>query len=192
LLKDHWPSFGAVLNSVLRLRGLVERLFECPAKHLAGLRKDVAHRILRETDRSPSIEELLSFCIQRRSEGGLNLATDILSLVPDLAVDYARVFLLKDVQRWSREQTLAWHPNDDVWFILLRAAPYANMDKDSLLELMTLCLGAGNRHIRAAAVEGLLRLHTPQARDVLQRLTNEDPDPLIQSTAKEALEEMEV
>lgn len=179
---------GAV--GLAKFRSLLRQLFDCQPKQADRLFAEAKKRMLQAANPQRYIDELLDACVARRSENGIYLATDILADTGDLALEYALDFRFQDVERWSDEPETRYHPHDDVWTILLRAAGRANKTKDEYLLLLETCLSAGNRGIRESVVDGLQALATDKARAILTELANADPDPLIVRLAREALTEL--
>lgn len=171
-------------------RGLLVSLFECPAAQLAGVRREIADHIVRAADPTTLLEQLIDWCVERRSEGGLHRAIDTLSQTHDLPFDYAGHFRADDVTRWSRDIVTDWHPNDDIWFILLSAIGRAATDRDRAVRFIWSCASAGNRGVREAVVEGLSAVGTPGAIEHLEALATADPDPMIRQLASLELDDL--
>lgn len=169
----------------------VHTLLSCPHTDRKHYHDKAVRMISVSLDPMPYVEAILNLCIAVRSEGGLEIASAILSDSDELAVIsliYAIRLRSQDVQRWSETPEFRYHRNDDAWTVLLRAASRVRGQdqRADYFFLLKSCLSAHNRGLREAVVDGLQALATKDAKDLLDHLASLDPDPLIARMAREA------
>ena len=120
-----------------------------------------------------------------------DLAIDVLSKTGGLILEYAWDCFQQDVRNWRPSSERAYQPNDDYWYVLLRAVGRTNAPDKERFRFISSCANAGSRGIREGVVEGLRDLGTPGARQRLHRFAQEDEDAFIQQIAREALADLE-
>jgi hypothetical protein len=174
------PEFATSVERAFLLRG--------PERALALTA--LTRQLTEAADARPYLQILLDRCVAYRSEDGLELATTVLTQSGNLALMFAQDFLTQDRARWAKDKDTRYHPCDDIWTVLIRAACRQEGLKDESLALLRQCLLARNRGLREAVVDGLHDLATPGARDLLATLTD-DLDPLVARLAREALGDIE-
>ena len=131
------------------------------------------------------INDLISACVEMKVPGRLDAAIDILSLLGGQILRYARDFLINDIKNWNHlYPSRSYEPNDDYWYILLRAVAQAKIPADDRIKFVCMCRTAGNRHIVEAVLEALNDIGTDEAYaeiDTFRRY----PEPFIAELASE-------
>ena len=181
-------SRGSV--GVVFLRFMVRNLMSC----VPGQKAEWRHRIsdyLKKVGNPECIDELLSFCTTQGGPDGLDMAIDILSKTENIVVEYAWDYLCRDIAKWTPDSDRAYNPNDDHWYILLRAVGRTNVDAKARFDFIKCCANAESRGIREGVVEGLSDLGTPKAKELLKTLAKHDSDEYIRKIAGEALADLE-
>jgi hypothetical protein len=120
----------------------------------------------------------------------MGLAIDVLSRSGGMILDYTWEFLKRDIANWNAFSDRAYKPNDDYWYVLLRACAKTVSPEADRLRLVVWCMKAQYRGIREGAVEALRDIGTPRAKKLLSMFL-EDKDNLVRRLAREAMEEME-
>lgn len=148
--------------------------------------RDVLKAYLRFSPKADQlINDLISACVEMKVPGRLDVAIDVLSLLGGQILRYAREFLVNDIRNWNHlYPTRAYEPNDDYWYILLRAVAQANIPADERIKFVCLCRTAGNRHIVEAVLEALNDIGTDRAYAEIATFLGH-PEPFIAELASE-------
>ena len=144
----------------------------------------------RATERFQCIDKMLHVFVPEGGPFGLDIAIDILAQTETLILDYAKEYLLGDITRWGFSSERSFQPNDDYWYVLLRAVARANVPEKDRLRLISRCANAPSRGVREGVVEALRDLGAISA-DKLRKFASEDKDAFIRKLAHEALEDLE-
>jgi hypothetical protein len=179
-------SAGAAL-----FRHMVRSLLSAPALKRASLRQSVIRRLLGAREPYSCIDELLDTCSSPPTVDRLDIAIDVLSGTGDLAIRYAWDYLIRDVQQWNPYSSRAYEPNDDHWYILLRAVSRCAVPEDARLRMICACKNAARRGIVEAVVEALGDLASEGSREILRTFVNSHTDPFIRNLAAEVLADVE-
>lgn len=145
----------------------------------------------RVTERPTCIDRLLRVFISEGGPDGLDDAIDILATTGAIVLDYAWEYLQRDIELWNSHSERAYRPNDDYWYVLLRAVARSNRPERDRLRLILCCASAQSRGVREGVVEALRDLDTPAAHDRLRKFAAHDEDGFIRDIAREALEDRE-
>lgn len=145
----------------------------------------------RVTERSACIDQMLHVFVSEGGPDGLDNAIDVLAKTGSVVLEYAWDYLQRDLKLWQPTSERAYQPNDDSWFVLLRAVARSETPERDRLRLITCCAHARSRGIREGVVEALRDLNTPAALIRLRKFATEDEDAFIRRIAREALEDME-
>lgn len=149
-------------------------------------------RKARHAERDRCIDGLLQICTSEGGPDGLDVAIDVLAQTGSIVVDYARDYLIRDISDWNQCSERAYEPNDDFWYILLRAVARAHEDEQARYRVISLCFEAASRGIREGVIEALADLGTDQAKNRLQQYADDEAqDKFIREIAQEALEDLE-
>lgn len=183
------PSSRASVGVVF-LRFMVRNLMSCGTGERVVWRQRIAD-FLTKVGNPECIDELLSFCTTQGGPDGLDLAIDVLSKTKRVVVEYAWEYLCRDIAKWTPESDRAYNPNDDYWYILLRAVGRTNVDARARFDLIKCCASAESRGIREGVVEGLGDLGTPKAKELLKTFAEHDSDEYIRKIAGETLADLE-
>lgn len=167
------------------------KLVSCPTTERARYRNQLVGLLKRAQQPWICIDQLLHICTREGGPDGLDAAIDVLARMGTLIVEYAWLFLGTDVRDWTPDSERAYQPNDDYWYVLLRAVGRADVAREERFRFIACCASAESRGIREGVVEGLRDLGGPVARERLVRMAREDTDTFIRSLAREALEEWE-
>lgn len=162
-----------------------------PVAQRAQLRQRIVTILRRARDADRCIDELLRVCASEGGPDGLDAAIDVLAKVGPLVFDYAWAYLKQDVRNWEPSSDRAYQPNDDYWYILLRAVGRANVPEKERYRFIASCANAASRGIREGVVEGLRDLGTNAAKERIRRFAREDEDAFIRKLANEALDDLE-
>ena len=179
-------SIGVVL-----LRNLIRTLLASPASQKAAWRQWIVDFLMKVRSSESAIDELLLLCTTEGGPDGLDTAIDILAKTGEMVLEYAWEYLQRDLAHWTPASDRAYKPNDDYWYILLRAVGRTATDPKERYRFITCCLHAQSRGIREGVVEGLRDLATPMAKRTLQQLAQTDGDRYIKEIAAEALADLE-
>jgi hypothetical protein len=162
-----------------------------PVAHRAFFRGRLIGLLGKARDPERCIDELLQVCTTEGGSDGLDAAVDVLAKVGPLILDYAWEYLQRDIRNWTPSSERAYQPNDDYWYVLLRAVGRATVSEKERFRLISCCVHADSRGIREGVVEGLRDLGTRAAKERIRRFAEEDKDDFIRKIAREALDELE-
>lgn len=168
-------------------RAMVSR----PVAQRAFFRQQIVSLLGKARDPERCIDELLRVCTTEGGPDGLDAAIDVLEKVGPLVPEYAWNYLQRDIRRWTPSSERAYQPNDDYWYILLRAVGRVAVSEKERFRFITCCAHAESRGIREGVVEGLRDLGTKAAKERIRRFADEDGDEFIRNIAREALEDLE-
>lgn len=185
------PASSRTSVGAIFLRQLIRILLKSPASQKASWRHRIADYLAKAGTPNLCIDELLLVSTTEGGPDGLDSAIDILAKTGDLVLDYAWVYLQQDVSNWSPDAERAYNPNDDYWYILLRAVGRTDADPNDRFRFINSCTKAEGRGIREGAVEALRDLGTPAAKKSLREMATHDSDQYIRQTADEALTDLE-
>lgn len=183
-------SMRGSVNVVL-LRRLLRLLFTVHGSHKAAIRSLIVQHLTKVRDSEDCIDELLQLCAAEGGADGLDAAIDILAMTRGLILSYAKEYLLRDAQGWSPDSERAYKPNDDYWYVLLRAVARSQVDASERYRIIVSCGNAESRGMREAVVEALRDLATPSAKGRLRKFVEEDTDSYVRQVAQEALVDLE-
>lgn len=179
-------------SALATLTGLyARRLFTVGLLERSGLRQKIVSLIERARSRERCIDELLQVCTSEGGPDGLGVAIDVLAETGGIVLNYARDYLFRDIKEWHPVAERAYEPNDDYWYILLRAVARTNAPEDEKLRFISLCEGAATVGILEGVVEALGDLGSAAALEGLRNFTESKYDPFIQQLAKERIAEIE-
>lgn len=168
-------------------RAMVSR----PVAHRAYFRSQIIGLLGKARDPDRCIDQLLQICTAEGGPDGLDVAIDILAKAGPLVIDYAWDYLQRDIRNWTPTSERAYQPNDDYWYVLLRAVGRTAVSEKERFRFITCCAHAESRGIREGVVEGLHDLGTRAARERIRLFAEEDRDEFIRKIAREALEDLE-
>lgn len=169
-------------------------MLSCPATSRAFFRNRIIDLLKKAQDSERlerCLDELLHICTTEGGPHGLDAAIDVLARLGPLVLDYAWNYLERDIRNWTPNSERAYQPNDDCWYVLLRAVGRASVSDKERFRFITCCIHAQSRGMREAVVEGLRDLGTPAAKVRISRLATEDQDEFIRKIAREALADLE-
>ncbi len=174
------------------ISGLVGAILKCPAAQRRAIRNQIVRQLEVTKYPDPAIDELVHNCITRGGPDGLDIAIDVLAETKSLIVDYAWKFICHDVQTWTPASERAYQPNDEYWYVLLRAvARTSEIDEQQKLLFLSCCSNAESRSIREGVIDALRDIGTATAIAKLKQIVVEDQDSFIVQIAAEALAELE-
>lgn len=150
----------------------------------AKQRKEIIDIVKRSLIPSIYIKEILRQC-SIGSLDGLNTGIDLLAQYPNI-IKYAKSFIKKDKSRWN---SLRYHVNDDIIYILLRATAISKAQTQKKLNLINECAFKSTGSIREAVVLALSDIGGEDAKTMLQKMIN-DEDVLVRESVKEVLEDI--
>ena len=184
------PSAPFEINTVL-IKLMFRRLLLCPAGQKSEARKQIAD-FLKKSRNPECISELLFLCTTRGGPDGLDMAIDILSKAEGLVLEYAWEYLCRDVTAWTPDSRRSYKPNDDYWYILLRAVGRTAAGPKERFNLIILCAAAeSHRHPRGRCRRPCRPGYTESKGCVEKQLSQNDEDPYIRQIASEAVADME-
>lgn len=184
------PSSRGSVEAVIA-RVFARNLLTCPGTEKERWRESLTKYLVRAHKSDACIDELLSFCTTQGGPEGLDMAIDVLSGTGDLVLKYFWEYLQRDVVNWTPQCDRAYKPNDDYWYILLRAVARADAPEMDKLRHIVCCAGAESRGIREGVVEALRDLRTERAKELLRQFLDSDNDSYIRQVAKEAIDDLE-
>ena len=183
-------STGTSAETVI-FRRLVRSLLSCPGSRRAALRRVVRHALLAAREPFSRIDELLATCTSAGNTDRLDMAVDVLAETGDVVRRYAWDYLIRDVQQWNPYADRAYEPNDDHWYILLRAVARCGAREDARLRFILACSGASGRGILEGVVEALGDLKTKEATGKLHEIADANDDAFIRKLVSDVLDDME-
>ncbi len=183
-------STGTSAETVL-FRRLVRSLLSCPGSERATVRGLVTRALLSSREPFSLVDELLATCTSATVTDRLDVAVDVLAKTGAVVYRYAQDYLIRDVQQWNPHSSRAYEPNDDYWYILLRAVARCQGPEDVRLRFIVACSGASRRGICEGVVEALADLGSDEAQVKLREMADTADDPFIQKLAHDVLEDME-
>ncbi len=166
-------------------------LLKCHGSQKAALRKKVAEYLAKAENSARCVDELLLICSTEGGPDGLDAAIDILAMTGELVLEYAWDYLKHDIVNWSPDANRAYKPNDDYWYVLLRAVGRTAAEEKDRYRFIACCGNASARGIRESVIEGLRDLGTSTARARLQTFANNDSNEHVRQAAKDALADLE-
>jgi hypothetical protein len=164
-------------------------MFSNPPGRMAEFRAQILAFLKTARDPDRCIDELLRICTLEGGPHGLDAAIDVLSETGNQILSYAWDYLQRDVRNWTPKSPRAYQPNDDYWYVLLRAVGRAQGSEKERFRFITVCADASSVGIREGVVEGLRDLGTAAAKDRIKRFAEEDPSDFIKMLSQEALAE---
>jgi hypothetical protein len=190
---EEGTSTGSTRTSAgtVMFRHSVRSLLSCAGSPRAALRNVVKEALLAAREPFSRIDELLATCTSVASTDRLDMAVDVLAETGHLVWRYAWDFLVRDVQQWNPYSDRAYEPNDDHWYILLRAVARCNAPDDARLRFILACSGASRRGILEGVVEALGDLEMEEAASKLREMADAHEDAFIRKLASDVLDDME-
>lgn len=146
---------------------------------------------VRGSELAHCIDQMLRVFVSEGGPHALDAAIDTLSQTGINIVDYAWNYLKSDIAHWGPTSERAYEPNDDYWYILLRAVARSDASEIDRMRIVLCCANATCRGIREAVVESLRDIGGPVALARLQKFAAKNADPFICKIAREALDDME-
>jgi hypothetical protein len=162
-----------------------------PAAYRPFVRTQIIGLLGKARDPERCIDELLHICTAEGGPHGLDAAIDVLAKVGTMILEYAWDYLRRDIRNWTPNSERAYQPNDDYWYVLLRAVGRADVSEKERFRFIACCTHAESRGIREGVVEGLRDLGTTAAKERILRFAKGDQDDFIRKIAREALEDLE-
>lgn len=144
-----------------------------------------------DDEASPIIEAILERCVSPRHDYGLDAATDVFAMAGERAMFFAAAFILTDSNRWTKDERLSHHPNDDMIYCLLRGVCQSGVSSERKIRLASSCLEFGNHSIRDAAIWALGDVDTAEAYAVVESIGLADKSLGVRESAKLVLEDRE-
>jgi hypothetical protein len=169
---------------------LARLMVSSPAKQRAAFRAGIVALFAKARDPWRCIDEMLQVCTSEGGPDGLDAAIDVLAKTGQLILEYAWDYLHRDLRHWDPTTDRAYRPNDDYWYVLLRAVARAAVSQKERFRFIGCCAHAESRGIREGVVEALRDLGSPAAKERLRRFAAEDGDSYIQQIAREALDDL--
>ena len=172
-----------------RFRSILKRHATCSGVERARSRKVLVEYITFSPNSRLLINELILHCISMKSPDRLDVAIDVLSEVGDAIVNYAYDYLQRDIQQWVKLYPRAkFRPNDDYWYVLLRAVGRCDGNEDKRFQILSACQDEPTRGVAESVVEGLADLGTPKALALLRNYADTNRDAFIRRLASESLD----
>lgn len=162
-----------------------------PVSHRAFFRTQLIGLLSKARNPGRCIDALLRVCTTEGGPDGLDAAIDVLAKAGSLILDYAWEYLQWDIRNWVPSSERAYQPNDDCWYILLRAVGRVAVSEKERFRFISCCAHAESRGIREGVVEGLRDLGSRAAQDRIRQFADEDHDLFIRKIAREALDDLE-
>lgn len=135
------------------------------------------------------INELILNCVASDVSDRLDTAIDILFQLDGQVQVYTRDYLEKDINQWNKlYPSRKFMPNDDYWYVLLRALGRCG-NKHESLRILSVCQDESSRGVAEGLVEALGDLGTEQAARLLQNISKTSKDSFIRDLAVETLDE---
>jgi hypothetical protein len=172
-------------------RHMVRLLLSCSPSKKAALRQAVIEHLLRAREPFDYFDELLDACTTSAATDRLDAAIDVLSATGEHLLRFAWSYLIRDVQEWNPYSTRAYRPNDDHWYIILRAVARCRSSEEARFRFISACRSAAQRGITEGVVEALGDLASPDAKEFLGLIAGSHEDPFIRDLASDALAGME-
>lgn len=174
-------------------RRAIHDLLRSGHRERAACRKNVSDRLMASRDPVAYINELIEECVIKGGSEGLDIGIDVLSGFGGLVFQYASGFWRKDVvNRWGGNQDPhRHHMNDDVWYVLLRAAATSDMDPWQKFQMLSYCGTDGPTGVREAAVHALGDLGGDDAVRFLRHMRDSDSSLMVREVATEVLGDLE-
>ena len=161
----------------------------CGGRRHHELRSELVRLVSTSYDRDAAIDTVIHLAVDSSADGRLDLGIDILSNLGAELYDYALTYRRQDVKRaTSTETAKAYQPNEDYWYILLRAVAQSSVSDDDKLQLVRSCQQGSTPGILEAVVESLGDIWTEGARQVLRGLTR-NPNSSIADLAQTVLDD---
>ncbi len=184
-------GFGSTRTSADQVvfRHLARSLLACPGSR--ALRQRVTDRLQRAREPSSYIDELLDLCTTAGGTDRLDVAIDVLAATGDHVLRYAWDYLIRDLQRWNPYSDRAYEPNDDYWYILLKAVARCETPPEERVRFILACSGAATRGVLEGVVEALGDVRTNESRRKLGELSARHADPFIRKLASDVLNDEE-
>ena len=185
------PPFGSTRTSADQavFRHLIRALLASSDRRT--LRQRITSRLQGARNPFACIDELLDLCTSAGGTDRLDVAIDVLAATEMLVLQYAWEYLIRDVQRRSPDRNRAYQPNDDYWYILLRAVGRCGAPVEERVRFILMCSGAATRGVLEGVVEALSDTHTTESRRKLGQLSANHTDPFIRKLAADALDDWE-
>lgn len=170
----------------------VHQLIRSSHPERAARREAVIDRLRASRDPMNYLNELLEQCVLGGGPEGLDIAIDVLSQFGGLVIEYSREFWRKDVKRWQMPVIQACHHmNDDIWYVLLRAAAASGLDVWQKLPILSYCAADGTVSVREASIRALGDVGGPGAARLIHRLGSTDASTMVREAAAEVLDDLE-
>lgn len=136
--------FTRTSAGIALFRHMVRSLLSYPTYKRAKLRQAVVDQMLRAREPHAYFDELLDVCTASTTTDRLDTAIDVLSATGDHVLRYAWSYLIRDVNEWNPCSVRAYHPNDDHWYIILRAVARCHNDEDARFRFISVCGNAAH------------------------------------------------
>lgn len=137
------------------------------------------------------INDLIETCISLNVVERLEVAIDILSSLGSTFQEFVSEYLQNDIRQFSRLfPNRTFRPNDDYWYVMLRALGRCQGRKDRSLAIISVCQDEPSRGVAEGVVEALGDLGTSEAIAVLQNMATTHQDQFIRSLATDILQDL--
>ncbi len=185
------PSVGATRTSAdeVVFRHMTRSLLACPGSQ--ALQQRVIDRLQSAREPSACVNELLDLCTTAGGTDRLDLAIDMLAATGDHVLRYAWDYLIRDLQRWNPYSDRAYEPNDDYWYILLKAVARCQTPVEERVRFILACSGAATRGVLEGVVEALGDMRTNESLRKLRELSARHADPFVRKLATDVLDDEE-
>jgi hypothetical protein len=173
-------------------RHLTQQMIVSAHQQRHALRKVVIERLRLSRDPISYIGVLLDQCVIEHRNEGIEIAIDVLSRFGVHVIEFAKLFLTKDVKRWKLSATPSrHHVHDDIWYVLLRATGLSNLDDWQKIPMLGYFVMAGTPSIRESSVRALADVGSPIAIRLIGRVGNTDSSKMVRDAAGEVLADLE-
>ena len=161
-----------------------------PFAERAPIRQQVVKLLTETNSLDACTDEFIKICVGEGGPTGIDLAVDVLSKIGTRLLEYAWGYLHRDLLNLKGGRP--YEPNDDYWYVLLRAVARVHDDERSRFRFISCCKEAESRGVREGVVEGFRDLGTAAAIKQVKWFAEHDADSFIRGIAKEALDDMEI
>ncbi len=174
-----------------RFRTIFKQYARSVGKERADLRRSLQEYIRFSPQSDALIADLIVMSVDHPSPGRLELGMDVLSATGEQTLAYAEKTLRHDFNEWFEgKSSKALQPDDDTWFILLRAVAQSEGDSGRRLSFVMDCSHTTRRGIAEAVVEALGDIDSAESRRELRAFIEDDDDKVIAELAKLILDDL--
>ncbi|MEZ6081215.1 MAG: hypothetical protein R3C56_37770 [Pirellulaceae bacterium] len=120
----------------------------------------------------------------------LDIAIDVLSQLGETYQNFAFMYLQTDIAQWSKlYPERKFEPNQDYWYVLLRAVGKCGGDASRSVSILSVCQDRALRVVAEAVVEGLGDIGNTEAMALLRNIKSTHSDEFIRNLAEVVLED---